>query len=198
MFGWLAKKGEDARVAMCVKELKWDLETAQPLRRAKILALAQLLRSELLSASGLPTGLIDQPFNYDRATVVQLYTTLETIRNSSALELEQSKKVSARIGMPFPALVEQQSKDTRRAIEVWMISVGVGVLPSARDDARAIWALLWGEQAFLPAAMRSLRDMESELAATFGTEPTGMFSSVPDGEWLALCQYRPTMVTGSV
>jgi hypothetical protein len=33
---------------MCVKELKWDLETARPIRRAKILAIAQLLKINIV------------------------------------------------------------------------------------------------------------------------------------------------------
>ena len=55
MFGWLQKKSENARVHMCVKELKWDLESASPLRRAKILAMAQLLRTGYSEMTSLTT-----------------------------------------------------------------------------------------------------------------------------------------------
>ena len=29
MLGWLAKKGENPRIYMCIKEIKWDLEKAE-------------------------------------------------------------------------------------------------------------------------------------------------------------------------
>jgi hypothetical protein len=44
MLGWLAKKSENARAYMCMKEVKWDLERADGLRRATLLLLAERLR----------------------------------------------------------------------------------------------------------------------------------------------------------
>ncbi|CAD5265873.1 hypothetical protein BOSE62_30244 [Bosea sp. 62] len=54
MLGWLAKKSENARVYMCVKEVLWDLEKADGLRRATLLMLAQWFRLTMTDDGGCP------------------------------------------------------------------------------------------------------------------------------------------------
>ena len=53
MFSWLVKKEKNARIAMCTKEVKWELEALDRHERAEILALAQYLRFEILQSLSL-------------------------------------------------------------------------------------------------------------------------------------------------
>ena len=135
MFGWLQKKSENARVHMCVKELKWDLESASPLRRAKILAMAQLLRTGYSEMTSFDDAL-ENPLDYPREQMALMYTEMENMRNSATVQLSQLKKGFTRMGVQLPEEMEDHVKLTNRAIEVWMTLFGCGLAPDVRDDVR--------------------------------------------------------------
>jgi hypothetical protein len=64
MLGWLSKKSENARVYMCVKEVKWDLEKADVPRRAMLLLLAQWYRVGMTEQGGAPHSIFDRPLDH--------------------------------------------------------------------------------------------------------------------------------------
>jgi hypothetical protein len=85
MTGWIAKKAQDTRINMCVKEVVWDLESGDGLRRATILALAQFLRSSF-QEERLLTEALDRPLSLGRDDLLSLYERLETLRNQGTAQ----------------------------------------------------------------------------------------------------------------
>jgi hypothetical protein len=189
MFGWLQKKSENARVHMCVKELKWDLESASPLRRAKILAMAQFLRTGYREIPSFEDAL-ENPLDYPREQMALIYTEMENVRNSARVQLSQLKKGFARMGVQPPEEMEDHVLLTNRAIEVWMTLFGCGLAPDVRDDVRKIWEYMSNSKNVLKEAILDLREM-SARQAEFTGEDTFETAAPTDKEWLALCEFFP-------
>ena len=125
MLGWLSKKGENSRVQMCIKELMWDLETRDGLKRAKVLAIAQILKQELLLDSGFWMNMLDRPLDYTRSDLMKFYNSLETIRNQGSMQLSTTQKNARRMGAELPQFAVEHAKSTARGLEVWMCTLGV-------------------------------------------------------------------------
>ena len=99
MLGWLASKGQNSRVYMCIKEVKWELETADAVKRATVLAVAQFLRDEALSAAEISMDVLDRPLDYRRDDLMGFYEQLETIRNHNGVQIEAIKRNMRRLGI---------------------------------------------------------------------------------------------------
>ena len=196
MFDWLKKKSENARVYMCVKELKWDLETASPLRRAKILAMAQILR---IGFQDMPSfeDAVENPIDYPRNEIAYMYTSMENMRNSASIQVSQLKKNAVQMGFPLPEDMEEHVKLTNRSIEVWMTLFGCGLAPDVRDDVRQIWSYMLQSKNVLKEAMIDLRAMSARQAQITGQD---IFASdMPsDIEWTELCEFTPKQFTKSL
>ena len=96
MLGWLSNKNENVRIYMCIKEVKWDLERANGLRRATLLLLAQWFRIGMTDPKngGFSLSYFDRPFDHTRSDLIELYIGLEKIRNNNRLQLEQLQKIA--------------------------------------------------------------------------------------------------------
>lgn len=191
MLGWLAKKGENARVYMCVKEVLWDLERADGLRRATLLMLAQWFRLTMTEDGGLPNNLLDRPLDYTRADLVQFYGMLETIRNNAVRQNEHLQKTMPRLGIKMPDFAVQHVKDTNRGIEIWMCTVGCGIAPDVRDDVRKIWQHLGSSHQHIRDAMLRLKSIEVATQELTGEDTSMMFDAVPLGDWLIGAEFVP-------
>jgi hypothetical protein len=112
MFGWLAKKNEDARVYMCVKEVKWDIEKSDELRRAVILVMAHIQRIGMSEDEDLKR-IIDNPFAFDRRDAVFLYVRLEDLRNTIRLQNTRGSTVRTRRAASKSACVQLGQELTR-------------------------------------------------------------------------------------
>ena len=100
MLNWVIKKGQNARIWGCTKELLWDLEKSDALRRAKILALASAMRIYLLTEFDFEA--FNQPNNYSREDLMRIYEALEDLRNASNKQLSQLKNNLPSMGIEFP------------------------------------------------------------------------------------------------
>ena len=195
MFDWLKKKSENARVYMCVKELKWDLETASPIRRAKVLAMAQLLRIGFVDIPSFKDA-IENPLEYPREQMAYMYGTLENMRNSAAMQIPQMKKNSIQIlGAELPEEMIDHVKLTNRATEVWMTLFGCGLAPDVREDVRQIWTYMLSSKNHLTSAMSDLRDMAKRQKRFTGEN---IFEDVYDDEWIELCEFIPKQFSKSL
>ncbi len=116
MFGWFQKKGENARVYMSTKEVTWEIDGAEQLYRAKILAIASALRDTMFEDGELPSEVLDRPLDFSRAELMQVYGILEDIRNNARSQLEQLKKVAPSVGMEIPEFALEHMKDSNRAL----------------------------------------------------------------------------------
>lgn len=193
MFGWLQKKSENARVYMCVKELKWELEAASKIHRAKILAMAQLLRTTFSDFPNFEDA-IENPLDYPRSQIATFYTEMESMRNSASLQMKQLSKQFESMGISLPSEMQEHVKLSNRALEVWMTLFGCGLAPDCRDDVREIWMLLSGAIDDVPNAITELRAMSSRQAKLTGED---MFSSTAphDEDWIILCNFIPKQFT---
>ena len=100
MLNWVIKKGQNARIWGCTKELLWDLGKSDALRRAKILALASAMRIYLLTEFDFEA--FNQPNNYSREDLMRIYEALEDLRNASNKQLSQLKNNLPSMGIEFP------------------------------------------------------------------------------------------------
>jgi len=191
IFGKLATKAENARVYMCIKEVKWDLETANPVRRATVLALATFLRTEMLEASGIPCDVLDRPLDYPRDELMRFYTMMEDIRNAGQLQLKQTQKNHSRLsGENLPEFAVEHAKLTGRGMEVWMSTIGAGISTEKRDDVRAIWSKLLRSFDYLEKAIEGIRQVEKRTADMTGMPPEdGIFWGLNDVSWIENCRF---------
>lgn len=135
MLGWLAKKGQQSRVYMCIKEVKWDLESADAVRRAMIVAMATIIRVDVIEGSGLPQEVLNRPLDYSRDDLMRFYVQLEDIRNANNLQIQNVQKMMRRFGTELPDFAIEHAKLTGRALEVWMCTIGAGIAVDRRDLA---------------------------------------------------------------
>jgi hypothetical protein len=193
MLGWLAKRNENVRVYLCVKEVKWDLEKADGPRRAMLLLMAQWFRVGMTDKDkgGLEPSYFDRPLDHSRADLVELYTGLENIRNNNTYQREQIQKSLARIG-GMPAYSVEQSKNTNRGLEIWMCTLGAGIAPDTRDDVWKIWTMLSEGLPYAPEAMRRLQEIVKLTENATGSKTSGMFEDLPIPQWLAAADFVPS------
>lgn len=194
MFAWLGKRALNARVAMCVKEVKWELQNASLLKRATILAMAHLQHSPYREHPDGIAELLDSPFQHETKELKDVYEGLELIRNRMLLTLKQTRKSQVELfGADLPEFAVQHVKTTQRGLEIWMCCVGVGLIPSCRGDVVEVWKLLSDSVGELPHAFEALRQVENRHRMIFG-EATKLFHGISDEEWLTLCLYVPSFV----
>lgn len=190
MLQWLTNRNHDARVYMCIKEVKWDLETADPIKRAKILACAISLFQEMRDPEFPLEQLVNRPLDYPRKDLLMIYENLENLRNDCVRQWEHMKKNMGQFGMDLPDFSEQHFKLSRRALEIWMITVGAGIAPNRRDDVREIWKMLTASKSMLEEAIESLFEVEEKTCSLTG-QPGGMFSFINPIGWKEACNFVP-------
>jgi hypothetical protein len=193
MVGWLAKKMQNSRVYMCIKEVKWELETTGKEHHATILALGHYFRREMFNDVEFPSEVIDRPLDYSRDDLMRFYGMMEDIRNGVSMQIEQTEKNMGKFGMELPEASIQHAKNTRRALEVWMCTVGAGVVIDRRDDVRDIWKYLSASRGHLEQAILGIRLVEQTTAEMTGMPSEGMFGVLDIEEWIAACEFVPSI-----
>ena len=193
MFGWLAKKGQQSRVYMCIKEVKWELESSDSVRQATILAMASILRLEAIEGAGVPHDVLDRPLDYSRDDLMRFYEQLEGIRNANALQLQHVQKMMRRFGAELPDFAVEHAKNTGRGLEVWMSTIGAGIAADRRDDVREIWRIMISSTGSLPEAFKRLRATEQRTAEMTGATGPKMFNEIDDQSWSEVCRFIPSV-----
>ncbi|PCJ60345.1 MAG: hypothetical protein COA65_03710 [Rhodospirillaceae bacterium] len=193
MVGWFAKKMQNSKVYMCIKEVKWELETTDKGHHATILALGQFLRQEVFTDIELLGEALDRPLDYSRDDLVHFYEMLENIRNKNAIQLEQTKKNMRRLGIELPEASVQHVKNTSRGLEVWMCTLGAGIAVDRRDDIRDIWKYLSASRSHLEQAILGLRQVEKVTEEMTGMPSAGMFGNFDIEKWIAACEFIPSI-----
>jgi hypothetical protein len=209
MLEWLKAKGENSRVFACVKDVKFVLENADEVRRAVILALASFFRMTLLADDQHLLKLLDCPLDYGRDELMSVYRSLEDIRNQMIAEFEDVQRSvredSAAIRRNFssigirttgptevPEFSVKHAKNVQRSIEIWMCTLGAGIVPARRDDVRLIWRYLVGSISSLPVAIQELRLIESRTAEMTRMPDAKMFGDIKPEQWMEFCRYVPS------
>lgn len=183
---------------MCVKEVKWDIETADHSRRGMLLAIATALRLNALENSGIPRSVLDKPLDYSRTDLLRFYSAMEDIKNLNTLQIKQTQKNMERTGMELPNFSVEHAKLTGRGLEVWMCTVGAGIVTERRDDVREIWNMLVDSLANVETAIVELREFEQKTAMMTGIPSEGMFQDIDTDEWVEECRFFPSQFSKSL
>jgi hypothetical protein len=91
----------------------------------------------------------------------------------------------------MPSFAVEHAKTTARGLEIWMCTLGAGIITDRRDDVRLIWSLLASSTKHLRPAIQQLYAFERETAEMTGS-PSGMFDGLKDEDWLDLCRFVPS------
>jgi|EndMetStandDraft_9_1072997.scaffolds.fasta_scaffold00873_2 hypothetical protein len=175
MLSWLARRREDSRVYRCIKEMKWELQWANLVNRATILAMAQGVRVTFGEA-GMADAL-DRPLGCSREALFDIYSRMEGIRDQSSVR--------------SAALSVEHAKITTLGVEVWMCTLGAGITPHNREDVVLIWSYLASSFSHVDHAIRNLRDIEKRTREMTGAVGE-MLPPIPDMEWKEHCAYVPS------
>ena len=177
---------------MTTKELLWDIESANTLRRAMILAMAQLLRTEMFGSLGLPAAVLSNPDDFGRSGIGQYYWNLEAVRNNAVAQQETLQKNLPKMGLALPQITIDHAKNTRRALELWMVTLGCAVHVKSRPETTRCWNLLRGAFGELPAAFDELERIDSLNAEAAGQFENGAgFASIDHSQWTEWCRFAP-------
>lgn len=189
--GWLTKKLQNSRVHMTIKEVKWDLESGGELRQAKLLALSSVLGNEFFEECDIPYDVVNRPLDYSRSDLMRFYEALEDIKIGMTQQLDELKKMSSQVGMQFPKFAQDHAEDTRRALEIWMSTVGAGIVVDRRDDVRDIWKLLRQSKLSLDIVMDDILAVEQKTAEMTGQE-SFTFALISREDWKHYCDFVPS------
>ena len=182
---------QDARVHLCIKEMKQELDANEPLQRAQVLAMSSLLGTELFDSGQIPIDVMDRPMDYCREELLQFYELLEDRSNNHFDLIFQTKNMMGELGMQLPAFAEVHARDIGRSLNIWMATLGAGIAPDLEDDVREIWTLLVQSKANLDQAMDNILDTESK-AMKLSEPQKRWFSDADRSTWKIACHFRPT------
>lgn len=189
--GWFTKKLQNSRVHMTIKEVKWDLESGGNLRQSKLLAIASVLGNEFFEECDIPYDVVNRPLDYSRADLIRFYESMEDIKIAMTQQLDGLKKTFGGMGMEFPKFAQTHVEDTRRALEIWMSTIGAGIAIDRRDDVRDIWKLLSSSKPSLDVVMDEIVLVEQKTSEMTG-QPDMTFSSISREDWKHFCNFVPS------
>jgi len=95
-----------SKIFMCIKDLKWTIESMPGVDRAYILALATAIRltmlKDMFAEMNLSEDILKNPQNYDENKLFTFYTEFEKTRNHSTSQRLATQKNLKKMGMPIP------------------------------------------------------------------------------------------------
>lgn len=141
MFDWLAKKSLEASVVMCMNEVLWDVERASGRDRA-LLQIKATMWIKFFVGQGFPLAPFKDPRSIPAASAAEAYSLVEGLRNDNAVQVSAMRKNFRQMGMSEPQLHKRQAQLMRRGMELLMVTIGVGILPSRERQVRGTWATL--------------------------------------------------------
>ena len=191
MLKWFLRKGQNARVAMCTKTLLWELEAAEQVKRAKFLALAHVTVHQFLDDIDISFDVFDKPLDYKRDDLMSFFENLEDVRIFAESQRDQ---LSKSLGAAFPDFAREHATDMNRALEIWMVTIGVGIVPDRRDDVRKIWQILAESKPYLDDAIDEILKMEADAAVILGGSDTAIFSNLDVTDWKNKCEFMPSQL----
>ena len=169
--------------------MKWELQWANLVKRATILAMAQGVRVTLGDAG--TADAFDRLLDCSREALLDIYTKMEAIRDPCSIALDATQSNLRRVDTKVPELSAERAKITTRGVEVWMCTLGAGIAPHRYEDVVLIWSYLASSFSHVDDAIRNLRDIEKrtrQMASVVGA----ILPPIPDGEWKELCAYVPS------
>ena len=189
MLSWPARGGRDSRVYKCIKEMKWELQWANLVKRATILAMAQGVR--VTSGEAGMADAFDRLLDCSRETLFDIFGRMEATRDQSSVALHATQSSLRRVDVGLSEMIVEHTNVTTCGVEVWMCTLGAGIIPDSREDVALIWSYLASSFSHVEQAIRNLRHIEKRTREATGTAGA-MLPPIPDEEWKVLCTYVPS------
>jgi hypothetical protein len=174
---------QNSRIKALLLEVRWDFESSQLDRLARILIGAQSVRLEVINAEPSLRAIVHDPFVHDRDQLMEAYSQLEDARNLIAARAKDVATQSTRVGLAVPEVIRQRTNESIRSLEIWMATIGSAIAKNGREHGAFIWSRLKESRGELSAALQQLRKIEQELGNT-------MFDAA-DGKIISVCTYVP-------
>lgn len=125
-------------------------------KRAYRMAMASAMMKEMVFDLCSDFGIFDNPFKFSRDDCYQVYWKLETVRNTSRISMQQRSAL-------LPAFLKEHMLACEEALEIWMVTVGVGIRPEGRDNARLCWDCIRASHSSLPAAIDAIYEINLKM-----------------------------------
>ena len=192
MKNWFIKTLLRGRSIILIKELKAVIEFMSDERKAKLYALAQLFRRDVL-ADPILINLPQIDINLARTA----YWKLETIRNDMRKQNTHRKKYMKNLGAENESSTNADCLELiPRAIELWMCTISYG-FNQDYDNIRSVWILLLNSKTLLSQAISELHDV---LVVKSKKHHQRICNNPYDGievnkdEWIELCDFVPSFL----
>lgn len=127
-----------------------------------------------------------------------VYNIIEGVRNNSNRQITELQKRAKILAHPIPEFAIDHMKISMRGLEVWMCTLGAGISPALRDEARTIWGHLAQGYTALGEVIDTLREYELRSSAAFGHTDSMPFHAISGREWVELCSFRPAVFSKSL
>lgn len=192
MFGWYKRKCEDARVILCVNSLCKIFREYDDERLGIILALAQMLRFKVLNEDGFNNAL-NCPEGASRFELLGYYEVLEKLRLRTFFQAKSNNKHLEQMGRGFPSPIIEHTENTCHAIQLWMASLGVGLVPKKGEAMQVVWIKASKLIPLTRPSVTKLRVLEKLFQKTVKNK-SPLFE-VEDLEWERSCYFIPVRFT---
>ena len=190
-----------SKIFMCIKDVKWTLESMPPTDRAYILAMATFFRIKIIETTikelNLPESILREPNRQSENNLYSLYNVLEKVRNTNTYQRQQTEKNLKNLGMPMKEYAKGHAIATERAIEVWMCTIGLGISPSKKNDVIEIWKLLINAVDLIDDSIEKIYEFLDKTAEDTGVtdyETVQMFTSLDKKTWKKESYFTPDFI----
>ena len=189
MLSWLAHRDDESRVDRCIKAMKWELQWANLVKRATILALAQRVRVRF--AETATAEALDRPLDCRRDVLLEIFRRLEGFKDRHGHTLDATSSTIRGTNVELSEMLVEHAGQTTRGVEVWMCTLGAGIIPHSREDVVLIWSYLTSSFSYVEQAIGNLRHVENLTREATG-EADAVLPPIADEEWKKLCTYAPS------
>ncbi|NOU36533.1 MAG: hypothetical protein HOO88_07165 [Kiritimatiellaceae bacterium] len=149
------------------KRLLNTLQAGPEIRVAKISVLSAVLFQGFLNNQPAMKLLL-APHRFTEDELIQLYTDLTGILNSTRKNRQQLEYNKNALGLPFPDFAIDLVKISESVIELWLATLISGVFPKLEPTARQAWNLINASRIMHDDALNELKETEQK-----STELTG-------------------------
>ena len=180
-----------SRAKMLMQELSWELEAADPVFRARVALLTNMLRADMIDPDSLMRSIVDDPFQHPLEDLAAFYNEIEIVRNADKTKHRQLHQYKKSMGNPsqFDYFDEEQTEASQRSLEVWMATSAMPIVKkNGIDYGTRIWNLISVPDDLISAALGKMQALDECLE-----ESVGESMGLPTREKaIELSQYRPS------
>ena len=194
-FGWIERILLNGRVHICAGKLHLALSHCEPIKKAKIWAVAAVMQETLFGTGKMFQNAHNDFIDYSKHDAKNIYEFLENIRNEKRAELKNLKIGLEKYGGTLPSYVDDEVEIDRRALEIWMVIFGTRLISDGQSKLEFIGNFADEAEPNLNNAIQELCNNEAISAAEAGfPEAEFRTNNMDIDHWIALCGFRPSFL----